>query len=477
MSSVSLGRMLTLFKPVYKSIDIRIACLREDSGRWRNVLTVVRFSNKDTPALQAALRKLVADFGLIDDERFRTVLEARPFGEWQTWNEQFTAGEVHVSGLAVLYDCKQNLEQLTGSLTPHGQYAEKEHEGNALEVYTSSNKMTEAILRSHTASAVRLGFNSIYEAVSSLLRAKFASGVTTDIVALAPALSRLQVITLDPNTGDVGIVTQIPMQLGGCQLNVLLKEASTGAYPWGSARSKKIIKLSAEEGTPTSEGMVKILKKVGIGSLQPQAWLDTRLVLEELELSQVWGPVEKYFSKRWLHVAPLFDVFQRFDSKHDLQDMLLKPQQLKVRMRGRMCKPDELFERSICWLLSFLGFSSIKMDEKERLQELATSVEIGSVDILAYHETEGIFLIANCSITEPSREKIQRMRNVAKTIGDGILKGTVRHLKVAYFTLDENLYTLKEEAAKQGVTVYERGDIERILNDFTQKGSTIGSVL
>ena len=78
--SVSLGRMLTLFKPVYKSIDVRIACLREESGRWRNVLTVLRFSDQDSSALRASLRNLVTELGVIADEEFRIVLEARQIG-------------------------------------------------------------------------------------------------------------------------------------------------------------------------------------------------------------------------------------------------------------------------------------------------------------------------------------------------------------------------------------------------------------
>ena len=52
-----------------------------------------------------------------------------------------------------------------------------------------------------------------------------------------------------------------------------------------------------------------------------------------------------------------------------------------------------------------------------------------------------------------------------------------RRVRAAYFTLDENLYTLKQEAAMQDVTVYERGDIERILNDFLEKKSTLASTL
>jgi hypothetical protein len=257
----------------------------------------------------------------------------------------------------------------------------------------------------------------------------------------------------------------------------VVKEADAGVYPWGPVKTKKVIKLPAEEGESTSEGLLEISKTVGVGPLQPQAWLDTRLVLEEIELFQVWGPVEKYFTKTWSQVAPLYDIFQRFNGQPDLRDMLLKSQELKVKMRGRTCRPDELFERSICWLISFLGFSTIKMDEKEKLSEPATSAEIGSVDVLAYHETEGIFLIANCSLTTPSREAIQRMRNVAKSIGDDFLKGKVRDVKVAYFTLDENLHALKQEAAMQGVTVYERGDIEHILNDFSQKKGTPASIL
>jgi hypothetical protein len=117
------------------------------------------------------------------------------------------------------------------------------------------------------------------------------------------------------------------------------------------------------------------------------------------------------------------------------------------------------------------------MDERERLREQVTSTEIGSVDILAYHETEGVFLIANCSLMAPRREEIQRMRNVARTLGEDVLKGRARRVRVAYFTLDENLHDLKKEAAMQDVTIYERGDIEGILNNLLEKKSTLAYIL
>ena len=55
-----------------------------------------------------------------------------------------------------------------------------------------------------------------------------------------------------------------------------------------------------------------------------------------------------------------------------------------AKMEGMTYKPDELSERSIYWLLYFLGFSSVRMDGTERLLELETSAEIGSLDILAH---------------------------------------------------------------------------------------------
>lgn len=473
MSSVSLGRMLTLFRPVYESIDIRIACLREDSTHWKNVITVVRFSDENDSALRARLDKLVTELGVIADDKFRIVVEARPFSEWQTLNMQFTAGEVHVGDLTILYPNQQDLELLTGSLMPYWQYAKKEREGHTLEVYTTSHTATpESVLRAHDSIALRAGFHNISEAISSLLQTKFDSGVSTSVIALAPALAELQIRDLDPNTGDLVIATHIPKQLDGCQLNILVRETDMGM-----TKFKTVAKLSTEKAVPTNQNLVEIISSLRVGDLQPQAWIDATLVIEEIELFRVRDRIERHFTKTWLRVAPLYDVFRRFDGQSNLREMLLKPQQMKVKIHGRTCRPDELFERSICWLMSFLGFSSIKMDERERLREQVTSTEIGSVDILAYHETEGVFLIANCSLMAPGREAIQRMRNAAKTLSEDVLKGRVRRVRVAYFTLDENLHDLKKDAAMQDVTIYERGDIEGILNNLLEKKSTLAYVL
>jgi hypothetical protein len=471
MPPLSLGKMLTSFRSIYKSIDIRVACFQEEAMHWRNVLTLVRFSNEEESALHQRLVGLLADYDNISDEKFRIVVEARPFIDWKAWNSQFAAGEVRIRDLTVSYDSRQDLESLTGRLTLSGHYAINEYEGKVFEAFTTCNKTPEQTLRAYDASAVRAGFRDTYEVINSLLHARFGGGMTTDLIVLAPALATVRIGDLDPNTGDLTVVSRVPVELTNCQLYVLLRSDGRRDVLSSPIKSRKRVNVATQE-IAASSGLVDITTPIRLDSLEVQDWLEVRLILDEIELFEQSGPIERYFTKPWLRVAPLYDVFRTFKAKSSFEDLLLQPTKTDLSIRGRKTKPDELFERSVCWLMSFLGFSCIKMDEREDLYEPATEFKIGSIDLLAYHETAGIFLIAGCSLTAPSRDDIEMMRRVTKTISESVLKNRVRRIVTAFFTLAEDLSLIKQEAATQGVLIYELGHIEQILKDFSQKKGT-----
>lgn len=245
MPPVPLGRILTLFKEVYKSIDIRVACLRENDLDWRNVLTVIRFSNHELDTLHSTQARLVERLGRIDDERFKTILAARPFSQWQTLNRQIMEGKIEIDDQAILCESGQDLESLSGSVQPFPHYAFNETEGNFLEVYSARNKTSEQVLRGCDSSAVRAGFPTIYEAINSLLMMRrFSSGVTTDIIVLAPTLATLEARDFDPNTGEMTVVSCIPAGLLGCLLNILVK--GDGRQEPRPIKSKQTIPLHSE---------------------------------------------------------------------------------------------------------------------------------------------------------------------------------------------------------------------------------------
>jgi len=86
--------------PVYKSIDIRTACMAEEE-RWRNILTVIRFAHEARQTTEEKQAGLTENLGQISTEKFKVVYEALDMNEWTRLKDWFLQGEIKVGGLTV----------------------------------------------------------------------------------------------------------------------------------------------------------------------------------------------------------------------------------------------------------------------------------------------------------------------------------------------------------------------------------------
>lgn len=474
MTNVRLGDMIQCMMPVYKSIDIRTACITEE-GRWRNILTVIRFAHETRQTTEEKQAGLATNLGKISTEKFKVVHETLDINEWTRLKDWFLQGEIKVGDLTVVLDDKKDLDALSGNLSCYSSYAVCKNEWNVLEAYSTTNRDPQQVLRLVESDARKAGFRSIYQAINALLGARYAGGMTVDVIVLAPALARLSIEKLDPNRRLLSITTEIHKNLRNCVLNVIVQENGRQRPEMQEVKFKRQISLNPDQGIESRTDFRKIESGLELPEIRLNDELDIRLVAGDIEVFDVSGSIKRYYTTGLLKVKPLFDIFSEFKDDFEFEDLLLRADKLKVKKKNRIIEPQEVFARSVGWLLNFLGFTSVKMDERETLREPETKVEIGSADILAYHELERIFVLGNCSLKPPKTEDIIALRDLKKKFSEGLLERRVNRVVAAFFFLGEELLQIKDNASKEGIKVFGASDIRQILSQFREGSFDIRS--
>jgi len=453
--------------PVYKSIDIRTACITEED-RWRNILTVIRFAHETKQTTEEKQAGLATNLGKISTEKFKVVYETLGIDEWTRLKDWFLQGEIKVGGLTVVLDDKKDPDALSGNLSRYPSYAVCKNEWNVLEAYSTTNRDPQQVLRVVESDAIKAGFRSIYQAINALLGARYTGGMTTDVIVLAPALARFSIDRLDPNQRLLSITAEIHKNLRNCMLNVIIQENGRQRPEMQEVKFKKQTSLNPDLGIESRADFRKIESGLELPEIRLNDVLDIRIVAGDIEVFDISGPIRSHYTAELLKVKPLFDIFLEFRDDFEFDDLLLHADRLKVKRKNKIIEPQEVFARSVCWLLNFLGFTSVKMDEREILQEPETKVEIGSVDILAYHELERVFVLGNCSLKPPKPEDIITLRDLKKKFSEGLLEGRVNRVVAAFFSLGEELLQIKESARQEGVKVFGASDISQILSQFRE---------
>lgn len=90
---VSVAELIEAFGGTYKSIDVRIAAMKEE-GSWVNLVTLVRLSHEGQTATATRHQLIEQRFPRIRTEHFRIDLVALPFSQWESFCSDVSSGTV-----------------------------------------------------------------------------------------------------------------------------------------------------------------------------------------------------------------------------------------------------------------------------------------------------------------------------------------------------------------------------------------------
>lgn len=96
-------------------------------------------------------------------------------------------------------------------------------------------------------------------------------------------------------------------------------------------------------------------------------------------------------------INPLWHLLQVFCPSSTIEVLLTMPPKPKDKRQ----KEQRYFEQHIAWLLALHGFSVAVLGEFESLRTPGSSVEQGSLDILAHHKARNKVLMCSCTLTPP----------------------------------------------------------------------------
>lgn len=133
-----------------------------------------------------------------------------------------------------------------------------------------------------------------------------------------------------------------------------------------------------------------------------------------------------------LQINPLWALFQRFCPANELSDLLADAGNKEPD--PKQAQPQRQFERHVGWLLSCFGFSTIVLGKHEKLHSATTRVELGSLDILAFHPLARMLLLVDCSFTVPDQTKLASLVNVRELLLRGIPGAETFSTALAIFT-------------------------------------------
>lgn len=103
---------------------------------------------------------------------------------------------------------------------------------------------------------------------------------------------------------------------------------------------------------------------------------------------------------------PLFAALTMFCPSDKFRSLLAQPETTEPPKRVNPGNPQSLFEISVQWLLSSLGFQALWLHGYEICKE--GNVQVGAVDCLAYSARENLLLLVNCSLGAPDPAELNQ---------------------------------------------------------------------
>jgi hypothetical protein len=143
------------------------------------------------------------------------------------------------------------------------------------------------------------------------------------------------------------------------------------------------------------------------------------------------------------HVDPLLDTFLLSEAKGQLIHYITSA--------------DEKKQVAACsWLLALIGFKSLNLGAVENFDEtFYINGRERSADIIAYDPEVNILLIVDCTITQPKKDKVNKIKNTSDYISQ-----TIKDCLVSPVIFCSDTVTFKDESK---VSIIDKRNVEKLV--------------
>jgi len=397
-----LYHILKAFSPALKSIDVRtVAVCPPSEEHWQNWATAIFLSDKTIEEIKAKQEKIPK----VRNNRIGFFCDTLPF-DYLIF-DKISNGEIRfpVSSFPQHRIKTREFDPLTLKVQSSQKWINNSYcyilRSTDSGIEEDRKKLWTIVLNQDTW-AKRYGFSNSREMITHYLTIDYRNEIRKDFEIVIHQFAKIQNLQLSENQLIVNV--QIPKEVSGLQLNLLLKRDSeivwrdTGEID-GTNNSKEF----------TINGMLPF-DSITVELIHLDSGLTLDRAYETVPLKNVAEPLVK-----------TLDAFCSFDN---LNKMLFEPENY-----GK--NPEKIFENAVTWLLSLSGYETVHLGiritklngKNESFDKLVakSGYHIGSADIIAYEENERILLI-DCDIGTVDPKKVQKLAELKKHFRDK-LKG------------------------------------------------------
>lgn len=451
-----LGKMLLVLLPTYRSIDLRVALVKTEDGRWKNVCSTIRFSYLSPDKLENYQAKVQSQRGRCITPRFKISFESLDVKKWEDLLSKVETGEYTIGGnLVIARPCNKIVD--TRAIDAH-HYLKNEDNWRHLECYlTPTGERKEVMgLVGEVLGDIRMetDYENAFVAVSKLLAVNYSRRTDLECVIGLPVYVALKDLLFENDT--IHCTMESHRGFSDLKLDIVLLKGRD----WEPEPKKGFLIDSLPHGTSGLD-FVETDISHQVRSVDFEDHIGFRLYsvkLPEVYLIDERNRIRSMIEPQELQ-TPLPKALFRFCSESIIERMLLTPKEFATKPS----RQSRIFERVVSWLFSLYGWPNIWLKEYEPLKSQKTGAPLGSADIIASPNVrERILVVIDGTTGVPSEPKIQRIRNTTDRLEKELFRDKGVILKAAIFT-PEKAESLNEWAEDMGVSILDGPVLKRLL--------------
>lgn len=460
---MSLQDFLDRLKVIYKSIDLRIAAAKA-GDTWQNALTVVRFSYKESKAIEERQKELEGKWGRVKTENFRIELLARPIDKLSVLCKQLDQGRFVAPEISTEFEGRSiNLLSLKGTFARYGYTRREIHSWPCFEALDGEHcrLLDEEHLQAEVKSQT---FLDPYTLIRELLEVNIYQE-SLDLIVNAPFYAAIEHIDFGEQRCKIQV--KFHKDIKALAVSAIVRRGDQENAP---LRDKARSTIDLEGSEKLDEYMRLWTKQLDLLNATPADYLSVSLIQAEPTALDIEKPsfptqISRLLESKRTEKAPLVAACRQFLTEDELEQYLTKPVEALWPYKGGKKDPSATFELAVAWLLGLCGFNIVwlGLTNHESLKE--DKVTRFSIDMLAsHHESKNLLLLIGCTVGSPNNKDIDSLKSVRRILQDEVFKDTQLQVESFVFSAAPELGN-KE---RNGVKVLDRDDIRGVLSHIRQ---------
>jgi hypothetical protein len=454
---VSVAELIEAFGRTYKSIDVRIAAMKEKDS-WVNLFTVVRLSYEGHNATAARLELLEQRFLRIRTEHFRIDLVTLPFSQWETFCLDVSSGVVHANEESIRLLSPIVLREQKGCVSWHAtgfKYADS-HPWPSLTVSRTTQDRAKFYDSTVNKELSAIGYSSPNEAIDHVFEAAniHQDAFNCDFFLFVPVFAFISKIWISQSRKRIYVSVVRHNEVSGLRIALSFhgRDSAHGLTPKGRHVLDRF-------GSPMSDASVfEETVDAEIPDLLPED--NVQAALLSSAVGELWSTSD--WVSRLVPPAQrnlLLEALKRFCPEDKFEQLVCSPHTIEPSN----LKESAAFERTVAWLLGLFGYLTISLGEFEYLSAPGRKVRLGSVDILAKVPSGETLLLVSCTLGVPKEEDFANLVNMQAILADELLPETTYRILPILFTGARYGLSAASEGPAGSVRIVDAEGMEKML--------------